>query len=167
MSESFICGVCGKTHAGLPTDHGYKLPDEVWAIPEQERPERAKFTADLCQYDDRHFVRCILLLPFTETNGDFGWGVWVEVERSVFERYFSLYETDASAEPPYPAKLANALPGYDATLGTSVLIQFGDRQQRPSVLFPSDDQSRLALEQRHGIDGSRYHEILTAIRTRH
>jgi hypothetical protein len=159
--------VCGKTHAGLPTDQGYKLPDEVWAIPEQERSERAKFTADLCQYGGRYFVRCILLLPFTETIGDFGWGVWVEVERPVFERYLSLYEADGSGEPPHPGKLANALPGYHATLGTNVLIQFGNRKQRPSVLLPSSDQSQLALEQREGINGSRYHEILAAIRAPH
>jgi len=74
------------------------------------------------------------------------------------------YEADGSGEAPHPGKLANALPGYDATLRTDVLIQFGDRERRPSVLFPSDDQSPLALEQRSGIDGSRYHEILAAVR---
>jgi hypothetical protein len=166
VAESFVCKICGKTHAGLPTDQGYKLPDEVWAIPEQERRERARFTADLCEYAGRHFIRCILLVPFTETDGDFGWGVWVEVERPVFERYISLYEADGSAEPRHPGRLANALPGYAATLGTTVLVQFGDRKQRPSVHLLSGDQSRLALEQRHGIDESRYHEILAAVETR-
>jgi hypothetical protein len=166
VTEAFVCGVCGKTHAGLPTDYGYKLPDEVWAIPEPERPERAKFTDDLCQYGGRCFIRCVLFLPFTEADGAFGWGVWVEVEWPVFERYLSLYEADGSGEPRHPGKLANALPGYDATLGTSVLIQFGSRTQRPSVYLLSDDQSPLALEQRRGIDASRHHEILAATRAR-
>ena len=166
MSESFVCSVCGKTHPGLPTNHGYKLPDEVWAIPKEERSAQAEFTDDLCRYGDRYFIRCILLLPFTETDGDFGWGVWVEVAWSVFERYLSLYEANGSGEPPHPGKLANAPPGYDdACLGANVLIQFGDRKDRPSVFFPADDQRRLALEQRQGIDGLRFHEILAAIDT--
>ena len=162
MSDSFVCAVCGKTHAG-PNEPGFQLPDEVWAIPEPERSTRAKFSADLCQLGDRYFVRSVLILPFTETNGDFGWGVWVEVERHVFERYLSLFQVDGSAEPPHSGTLANALPSYDATLGMPVLIQFGDRKQRPSVFFPASDQSKLALEQRHGIDAARYHEILAAI----
>jgi hypothetical protein len=163
VSDSFVCGICGQTHAGLPTDQGYQLPDEVWAIPKQERPQRAKFDADLCQFDDRLFIRCILYVPFTETDDAFGWGIWIEVEKWVFERYLSLYEVDGSGEPPHPGKLANALPGYNATFGMNALIQFGDRKDRPSVYFPSDDQSQLALEQRHGIDGSRYHEILSVL----
>jgi len=163
MSESFVCGFCGKTHAGLPTDRGYQLPDELWAIPKHERAERAKFTTDLCQYGDRYFVRCVLLVPFIETAGDFGWGVWVEVERLVFDRYLALYEADGSAEPRHSGKLANALPGYDGTLGTAVLIQFGDREDRPCAYLAANDQSRLAEEQRHGIDAARYHEILTAV----
>lgn len=42
-SESFVCAVCGESHSGLPTDHGWKLPDDVWAIPEAERQNHAKF----------------------------------------------------------------------------------------------------------------------------
>ena len=164
MTDSFVCSVCGKTHPGLPTDHGYQLPDEVWAIPEAERSARAQFSDDLCRYGDRYFIRCILLLPFTETEGDFGWGVWVEVAWPVFERYLTLYKADGSAEPRHPGKLANAPPGYDdVRLSAHVLIQFGDRKSRPAVLFPADDRCSLALEQRHGIDGLRFHEILAAI----
>src|SRR5438552_19159500 len=123
MSESFVCGVCGKSHAGLPTDYGYKLPDDVWAIPESERAGKTKFTTDLCQYGSRHFIRCVMHLPFTETTGGFGWGVWVEVEQPIFERYLSLFEADGSAEPRHPGKLANTLPAYQPTIGTDVVIQ--------------------------------------------
>jgi len=163
MTDSFICNVCGQTHAGLPTNQGYTLPDDVWTIPAAERPERAKFDTDLCLFEDRYFIRCILFVPLTDAGGDFGWGVWVDVERPVFERYISLYNADGSDEPRHPGKLANALPAHNATLGTNVLIQFSDQKHRPSVFLPADDQSLLAQEQRHGIDGSRYHEILAVI----
>jgi hypothetical protein len=166
MAESFVCRVCGQTHAGLPTDTAFKLPDEVWAIPEPQRSERAKFTADLCRFDGRYFIRCILVLPFTETGGDFAWGVWAEIAWPIFERYLSLYETDASAEPRHPGKLANALPTYDATLGLDVLLQFGRSKDRPAIHLPATDQSQLAREQRHGIDAARYHDILDATQPR-
>lgn len=163
MSETFLCELCGKVHDGLPTDRAFQLPDDVWAIPEQERSERAQFTADLCAYDDRQFIRCVLYVPFTESTGAFGWGVWIEVDRSVFERYLALYESDGSGEPRYPGKLANVLPPYDEALGANVFVEFGDSTQRPSVHLPPGADSRLALEQRHGIDSLRYHEILSAI----
>jgi hypothetical protein len=163
MGETYVCGVCGKAHAGLSTDQAYKLPDEVWAIPEQERSERAKFNSDLCRYDGRYFIRCVLHVPFTDNAGDFGWGVWVEVDWPIFERYVALFETDGSDEPRYAGKLANALPAYTETLGANVLVQFRQSTQRPSVHLPDDDDSQLALEQRHGIDGARYHDILAAV----
>jgi hypothetical protein len=166
MSGTFVCGVCGKAHVGLPTDHAYQLPDEVSAIPEDERSQRAQFTPDLCKYDGRYFIRCVLHVPFTDDTGDFGWGVWVEIDRPVFERYLSLYEADGSGEPPYAGKLANVLPPYDESLGADVLVQFRDSTQRPSAHLPSKAGSRLALEQMHGIDSSRYHAILAAIGAR-
>jgi hypothetical protein len=43
---SFICSQCGEPHDGLPTDSAFKLPDEVWAIPEPERSSKAKFTSE-------------------------------------------------------------------------------------------------------------------------
>jgi hypothetical protein len=161
MSQSFVCRICGNTHDGAPKDIGYTLPDEVWAIPEEERRDRARFTADLCEYADRYFIRSLLRVPLT---GDdyFGWGVWVEVDRSIFARYVSLFAADGSAEPRYNGKLANDLPGYGGTLGANIIIQFGDRTSRPSVYLLPDDQSLLAIEQRHGMTESRYHEILSA-----
>jgi hypothetical protein len=137
------------------------LPDEIWAIPEEERSIRARFTDDLCEYDHRCFIRCILLVPLLDKDDDFGWGTWVEVERAVFLRYVSMFDADGSLEPRHPGKLANALSGYIGTLGTDVLIQFGDKSGRPSVHLLHDDQSQLALEQRHGIGEARYHEILS------
>ena len=37
MAGEYVCSVCGKEHAGLPTDWAYKLPDDLWALPEPER----------------------------------------------------------------------------------------------------------------------------------
>lgn len=163
LSDTFVCSVCGQEHVGLVTDWAYKLPDEVWAIPEAERSEKARFNTDLCQFDERSFIRCVLEVPFTETSGNFGWGAWAEVDWPTFERYLELYDEDGNSEPTHLGKLANALPGYAASLGTEVVIQFRDPSKRPSLYLKPDDESRLALEQRVGIGEGRYHEILNIV----
>jgi hypothetical protein len=52
---NFVCAQCGTTHEGLPTDQGYKLPDDVYAIPKSEREARATFTSDLFSTGERYF----------------------------------------------------------------------------------------------------------------
>jgi len=74
MGSGFKCGICGENHEGLPTEWACNLPDEVWAIDEPEREERARFTSDLCQFGERYFIRCMLEVPFTHSEGTFGWG---------------------------------------------------------------------------------------------
>ena len=164
MTSSFICSTCGETHEGLPTDHGWTLPDDVWAIPVSERSDQAKFNTDLCQFDNRFFIRCLLMLPFKEQSGYYGWGIWVEVVEPDFWRYVELYDKDGSAEPPVPGTIANAMPGCSSTLGLSVLVQFQGSTSRPSAVV-SDTSHAIAAEQSQGIDNQRYHEILVDTRS--
>lgn len=162
-AASFVCAQCGTTHEGYPTDRGWKLPDDVWEIPEPERSTRAHWDTDLCEMGGRFFIRCILCVPFTEREGDFGWGVWVEVERPDFLRYVQLYTEDARDEPPHRGTLANAIPCYDDAVREHVSIQFGNNNDRPDVFTDPASMSSLARDQRQGIDDARYHEILVAI----
>ena len=161
MTSSFICSTCGETHEGLPTDHGWKLPDDVWAIPASERSDKAKFNSDLCQLGNRFFIRCLLKLPFNEQPDYYGWGVWVEVAEPDFYRYVELYDKDGSTEPPVSGTLANAMPGYPPTLGLPVRVQFQSSTSRPSVAV-SANVHPIATEQSNGIDNRRYHEMLVA-----
>jgi hypothetical protein len=163
LGDSFTCSICAKEHGGLVTDWAYKLPDDVWAIPEAERGEKARFNNDLCQFDDRSFIRCVLDVPFTEAPGNFGWGAWAEVDWPTFERYLELYDEDGTTEPPRSGKLANHLPAYEGSLGTPVSIHFRDPSKRPALFLKPEDRSQLALDQRAGIGSARYHEILAII----
>jgi len=160
VADTFTCGICGTVHEGLTTDWAFKLPDEVWAIPEEERAERAMCSSDLCRFGDRLFIRCVLSVPFVESEGSFNWGCWAEVNRPVFERYLSLYDADGSDEPWHAGKLANVLPGYARSLGAACAIQFRESTHRPALLLPPDDRSLLAAEQRAGYGAKRYHAIL-------
>lgn len=159
LMASFVCSTCGESHQGLPTDHGWTLPDEVWAIPPAVRNEKARFNADLCELGGRFFMRCILELPFTQQSEYYGLGVWVEVSERDFLRYVDLYNEDGTSEPPVPGKIANAVPGYPPTLGLPVMVQFRGSTSRPSVA-PIDRDHPLAIDHREGVDNRRYHEIL-------
>lgn len=160
---TYVCETCGRTHTGLPTDRAFKLPDLIWSIPEGEREKRAKWTSDLCQMDNDYFIRSFLPLPFKSREGHFGWGVWVKVSCSVFERYLQIYEQDASAEPKVEGELANHPPSYELPSSVPVTLRFGTPSQRPVVEFPSGAEHALAQEQACGISDARYHEILIAV----
>jgi hypothetical protein len=161
-STEFVCSLCGKSHAGVPTDTAYTLPDDVWAIPEPERSEKAKWTSDLCQLGERYFIRCLLEVPFLDQPGYYGWGAWAEVEWPSFERYLQFYEKDGKAEAPLPARLANDLPTYGGTLGMPVFVQFRTASERPGVLLPEEANHALATEVRNGMSYARFHEVLIA-----
>ncbi|MBO9543168.1 MAG: DUF2199 domain-containing protein [Caulobacter sp.] len=148
----------------LSLDWGFELPDEVFALSEEEQAEQVRYNDDLCQWGDRFFIRCILPVPLKGQDDYFGWGAWAEVEAEVFERYLELYEEDGREEPPHPAKLANRLAPYPGTtLGTRVLIQFQTPDERPTLALLETDKSRLAQEQRDGIDAARHREVLEVL----
>lgn len=162
MGDRVPCEICGEDQDSHVTDWGYRLPDVVWAIPEGERAEKARFSSDLCEYGDLNFIRCVLDMPFKDAPGSFGWGVWAEVDRSTFERYLELYDADGSTEPASEGTLANSIPACSGSLGQPVVIQFQDASKRPSLQLKYDE-SQLALEQRTGIDQARYHQILSIL----
>lgn len=159
-ASSFLCSVCGKSHEGAPTDTAFTLPDDAWALPEEQRSKQAKWTSDLCQLGERYFIRCLLPIPFRDTSGYYGWGVWAEVERAVFERYLEIYEVDATDEPETNGFLANNIGEYGTTLGLPVQIRFGLSSQRPKLSFAQDETHVLALETATGMSAARYHEVL-------
>lgn len=162
-SATYVCETCGQIHSGLPTDWAFKLPDQVWAIPEGEREERARWTSDLCQLGESYFIRSFLPVPFKDREGNFGWGVWIKVSWPVFERYLQIYEQDATAEPKVEGELANQPVAYELPSPVPVILRFGTPSQRPVVELPPEAAHALAQEQASGISDARYHEILIAI----
>ena len=157
---SFVCGTCGKIHEGLVKDMGFALPEDVWSIPAPERKTRAVFDTDLCRFGERHFIRCLLRIPFVGRTDYFGWGVWVEVDRHDFDRYVEFYQKDGSAEPLVIGRLANRIPCYPDAAGEVVRIKFGVAGIRPDVLVDVGSETSLGLDHNRGINDARHHQIL-------
>ena len=158
---SHICSTCGKEHEGLPTDYGFKLPDEVHALSYLEQYARTRANGDLCTLDERrYFIRGILQVPMIGREEYFGWGAWVEVDRTTHDGYVSNFNSELPESPGSSGRIANSLPGYSETLGLPVEIQFTGGTDRPKLVFTSEAAHVLAHEQHHGITAERHHEIL-------
>lgn len=152
------CRCCGKQLGEFTLDIAYQLPDVVWAIPEEERADRAKFNTDLCQYADRFYLRGILYTPIIGEDQKFGWGLWAEVDEEVFQKYLSVYDTDGTGQPPVAGVLANTPPGYEGAEGVRIQIHFGPSTERPE--FVAEPSSHLFYrEQTEGITVERVHEL--------
>ncbi len=161
MSSSFVCATCGQEHSGLPQDYSFGLPDEVFDLDFLSRYQRARSNSDLCTLDDsRHFIRGVIPLPFQTSEEEFCWGVWVEVSREDHDRYVRGYYDDLSAEPSFPGKLANDIPGHGGTLGLPLTVRFGEPGKRPNYYFEAAPVHPLAQDQLHGITAARHHDML-------
>jgi hypothetical protein len=160
-NPTFICSTCGQEHPGLPTDYGFRLPDQVHALDYLERYIRSRSNSDLCTLDEsRFFMRGIIPVPFKESNDDFCWGIWVEVSKEIHDFYVGGFSADLSSSSIATGNLANAIPGYEETVGLVVMIHFQDAGSRPSFKFPNDANHALSHEQRGGITAKRHHDIL-------
>lgn len=166
-ARGFRCGTCGRVHPGLPTEWGFREPDEVFALPYMAKYLRTRINADLCTLDEsQYFLRAYLTLPLTDGGGEFGWGVWAEVSHDHHDVYAGQIVCEAEGEPPTQyrlgGRLANAIPGYRTTLGVAVDVLLGGAGQRPSLWLPGRSRHTLSREQARGISAGRHHQLLEA-----
>ena len=155
-----VCSDCGKDLDEHDLDAGFELPDVVWAIPPEEREERAIYTPDLCALDGkRFFIRGVAYVRVHGGRADFGWGLWAEVPEDVFEWYRSVYDSELRAGSHARGLIANTPPGYESLAEQSTTLVFRVGRERPKLeLLPSSHG--LYVEQRDGISEQRLHEII-------
>ena len=161
--DSYVCTQCGLPHAGLPTEWGFRKPDEINALSYLEEYRRVRINADLATLNGRRFfIRCVLPLPLIGKRDFFAWGAWVEVSRKNHHLYVEHFDDDATGLPGLTGHLANQIPGYRDTLDVEVEVELPPAGKRPSLWLPSSSTHALAQEQAKGIDMARHHEILEA-----
>ncbi len=159
--HSYVCSSCGKTHEGLPTDWGFKLPDEVFELSYLDTYRRTRSNSDLCSLDERRFfIRALLRVPFTDQEGQFAWGVWAEVTKEAHDFYLDNYSNDLAEGTKFEGTLANAIPGFPDAAGETVDVELQNAKGRPLLSFLRSAEHELAHDQRGGVDRNRHHHFL-------
>lgn len=107
----FRCAECGAIHRGSPS-FGYDKPPLYFTVPEDERGERVRLTADLCTIDDdTFFIRGLLEIPIHDVAEPFLWGVWVSQSQESFRRYVETFDRDQTGDLSF-GWLDVTMPGY-------------------------------------------------------
>ena len=133
----------------------------MFALDYVQRYQRARYNQDFCTLDEkRHFIRCVLPVPFSYRDDFFGWGVWVEVGKKQHDAYLRYFEADSpdAAPPAIEGTLANALRGYRNTQGLPLRLDAA-HDRRPLAWLPPASRHTLAREQRKGINAERHHAL--------
>lgn len=158
MNELIKCSCCDKMLPANQMELTFGLPDEIFALPEQEKEVRTEGSTDLYVLDgNRFFVRGLIPLPI-ENREDYCLGAWAEVSEKDFDRIEELWDVDVRAEEPrINATLANAFP-YTLSDGVVELeIQLQDSKSRP-MFYITSHGCTLFDEQSNGIPAHRAFE---------
>jgi hypothetical protein len=146
----FVCSVCGEFHEERMLDVRLGLPEPIFLLDEDERESRTWLADDFASLDAvRYFVRGLLEIPIPELGTAFGYGTWIEVDRSDFEHMLENWDSPAQFAP-VEGVLANALEPYPATIGLRAVMTPTSIETLPSVELV-DAPNELVRDQRNGI----------------
>lgn len=165
------CPTCGEEHDLSDFEPSYRHPDPYLAVAADEREFRTISGSDDCRVRDaddterRYFLRVLLPVPIRGSAERCCWGVWIEVSEAAFERTRELWDAPAAeqlAEPAFSGYLANALNGYEGTLGLPGEVQLTGPVTAPIFTLAADLAHPLAVEQRGGVYPERVVEWIAA-----
>ena len=163
------CATCGEEKDLLSMEPSYGRPDAYYDVPKEQREYLTNFSQDdgrIRNADDserRHFLRVLLSMPIRGEQKDCAWGVWVEVSAADWERAYDLWDDpEQGKEAPFPATLANALRGYEGTLGLRGRVRLTSPKTAPLFELDPDVDHPLAREQREGVGFERVAEWVSA-----
>jgi hypothetical protein len=152
----FYCSNCGMYHHDVPMSYGSDAPMLYFLIPEEERADKAALTADQCIiYDKRYYIRGVIEIPVEGHSERFSWSVWVEVNKTDFDRIHELWEDDNRIlEAPFVGELSSQLEPYPQTCGLVVKVVIQKVGFAPKIELIETDHP-LYFEQENGIDKER------------
>ncbi|MCC3155613.1 DUF2199 domain-containing protein [Hymenobacter sp. 15J16-1T3B] len=145
---SYHCVCCGQVHDGLPAIVADK-PDLYFDIPEEEREQRVRLSADTCVIDDEHyFIRSVLAIPIRGQAETLDFGVWVSQKKEHFEQYLAY--PDSADIGPFFGWFSTHIGLFAPTLNLKSMAHFQGGKLRPRIeLEPT--RHPLAVAQRKGI----------------
>jgi hypothetical protein len=161
---TYLCRQCGERHEGLPFSYGSHAP-AYWSD-DLPSDESTFLTREQCVIQGQHFfVRARIVIPVTDADTEFDWGVWVSLSEQNFARAAELWTTPGrELEPSYFGWLSTEIPIYQpTTLSLKTHVHSQPVGIRPIVeLEPTDHP--LAVEQRTGITLARVQQIAEMLR---
>jgi hypothetical protein len=156
------CSICGEEHDMLEMEPNYARPDAYFDVPAEEREYLTNFSKDdgrIRNAEDterRHFLRVLISVPIRGEKSDCAWGVWVEVSGADWERAYELWDDPKqNREPPFPGTLANALRGYEGTIGLPGRVRLTGPKTAPLFELDANVDHPIAREQREGVTRER------------
>jgi hypothetical protein len=159
------CRDCGEDHDLEDLEPSHGLPDDVFALSETERDERAPHGRNFCELKgeagaaSRWFVRT--LVPFNVEGRDRPccWGLWVELEATAFAEIREVWDSpDQLQAGPWPAALANDAATYPSTLGLPGSVRFSDLESIPRFSLQAGLGHPFAVDFRAGVSEDRAEE---------
>lgn len=163
------CARCGVEHDLSNVEPSYRRPDLWFTVPEHERSMRIRDGNDACgirALDDserRYFLRVRLPMPVRGESRACCWGLWVEVSEQALQRVRELWDDPRQAEEPaFEGRIANALAGYESTLGLPGQVTLTDPSSIPFFHLAPELDHPLAWEQREGVWPERVLEWVSA-----
>jgi hypothetical protein len=158
-ATSFVCGRCGERHDGAPFAYGLDAPafwnDSV------ATEDNSVLEEELCVIGGEFFyVRARIVLPVSDADNDFEWGVWVSLSQPNFIRMIQRWDLPGrEAEQPYFGWLSSEIPVYEpTTLELKTHVHTEPVGRRPHLLLEPTEHP-LAVEQRTGISVARVQQI--------
>ena len=166
------CPQCETDHELL--EPAFRRPDEIFRLPREERVSRVDEDDNMCRMRVstdttesavyRYFLRTVMPVRIRDADDFTQWGIWVETSEVDMYRVRELWSDPQQAlEPPFPAKLANGVPGYPSTLGLPVVVHLTDPTTRAAVYFPEHVQHPFAVECRANVTVPRVLEWLRSM----
>ncbi|MBR9763718.1 MAG: DUF2199 domain-containing protein [Rhodobacteraceae bacterium] len=119
-------------------DIGFEMPS-AWphAEPSEEAPEVSagedRLAPELCRLGESRFLHAILPLPIRGAEEVLYLAPWVEVPPATFYAYLD-HISEGTPFAPGAATLANDLPLFPGSLGTTVSLEPGGEGARPLIL---------------------------------
>ncbi len=155
-ASTWHCVSCNEAHEGM-FHLAANSPDPWRNNPVYEencelRLEGDFLSEDFCVMDSKYFfARCVLEIPITGMDKEFGFGCWSTLARPNFDIYTDGFDdSEYSDFGPWFGWLCNQFYDYIGTEPVGCSVNPQTNRQRPKLLV-NDENHPLAIAQRNGI----------------
>lgn len=143
---------CRSGDTAVPLEAGFREPDDVFAVPKEERAVRVEAAKGLATLDgERFFVRCLLPIH-VEKYENWHVGLWVEVSADAYGQTSDRWDLPSYVGHSFRGILANAFPLLGLTTGNAVEARAVSQTELPHIVGADDAQLSSLLKRELPVD---------------